>query len=157
MIITPKLTNLVAEAADADKEKSKCSLEQKVITNPSGGVGSLDGGESDTRGVENEEVLGVGNSEGGGEGLEDIIPETVSWVVDRCLEFYPKVGITCEGEENKMEMLVEGIANGRQQPIVEEGGTSTSYRGFDCYVNYDRGMSEVQQGKGRGRGRYGVL
>jgi hypothetical protein len=157
MIITPKLTKLVAEAADADKEKLKCSLEQKVMTNPSGGVGSLDGGESDIRGVENEEVLGVGNSEGGGEGLEDIIPETVSLVVERCLEFYPKVGITCEGDENKMKMLVEDIANGRQQPIVEKGGTSNSNRGFDRYVNYDRGMSEVQQGKGRGRGRYGVL
>jgi hypothetical protein len=28
---------------------------------------------------------------------------------------------------------------------------------LDCFVNYDRGMSDVQRGKGRGRGRHGVL
>jgi hypothetical protein len=78
--------------------------------------------------METEEVLGVGNSEVGDEGLEDIIPETVSnsWVVDSCLEFYPKVGITCEREEKNFKMLVEGIENARQQPVVEEGGISTS-------------------------------
>ena len=42
--------------------------------------------------------------------------------MDRFLEFYPKVGVTCEGEEKNMKMLLEGIENGRQQPIVEEGG-----------------------------------
>jgi hypothetical protein len=28
---------------------------------------------------------------------------------------------------------------------------------LDCFVNYDSGMSDVQQGKGKGRGRHGVL
>jgi hypothetical protein len=132
-------------------------MEQKVTTSVIEGIGSFAGDKSGTCGMENEEVLGVGNSEVGEEGLEDIIPETVSWAVDRCLEFFPKMGITCEGEEKNMRVLVECIANGRQQPIVEEGGIATSSRGFDCYVNYDRGMSEVQQGKGRGRGNHGVL
>jgi hypothetical protein len=77
--------------------------------------------------------------------------------VDSCLEFYPKVGITCEGEKKNMKVLLEVIEKTRQQLVVEEGGISTSSRGFDCYVNYDRGMSDVQQGKGRGRGRHGVL
>jgi hypothetical protein len=132
-------------------------MEQKVTTSVIEGIGSFAGDKSGTCGMENEEVLGVGNSEVGEEGLEDIIPETVSWAVDRCLEFFPKMGITCEGEEKNMRVLVECIANGRQQPIVEEGGIATSSRGFDCYVNYDRGMLEVQQGKGRGRGNHGVL
>jgi hypothetical protein len=91
--------------------------------------------------------------------LEDIISEIVSnsWVVESCLQFYPKVGITCEGEEKNMEMLLEDIENNRQKPVVEKEGISTSHRGFDCYVNYDRGMAEGQQSKGRGRGRLGVL
>jgi hypothetical protein len=120
-------------------------------------VESFAGDKSGMYGVENEEVLGVGNSEVVEEGLEDIIPETVSQVVDSCLEFYPKMGITCEGKEKNMRKLVECIANGRQQPIVEEGGIATSSRGFDRYVNYDRGMSEVQQVRERGRGNHGVL
>ena len=77
--------------------------------------------------------------------------------MDNCLEFYPKVGITFEGEEKNMKVLLEGIENTRRQPVVEEGGISTSSRGFDCYVNYDKGMADVQQGKGRGRGRLAVL
>jgi hypothetical protein len=157
MIVIPKITISVAESADVVKEKMKGRMEQKVTTNLFEGVGSFAGDKSGTCGMETEEVLGVGDSKVGDEGLEDVIPETVSWVVDRCLEFYPKVGITCEGEEKNMKVLVEDIVNGRQQPVVEEGGISTSSRGFDCYVNYDRGMSEVQQGQGRGRGRYGVL
>jgi hypothetical protein len=157
MITIPKITISVVESVDANKEKMKGRMKQKFTTNLSEGVGSFVGDKSGMCGVETEEVLGVGNSEVGDEGLEDIIPKTVSWVVDSCLEFYPKVGVTCEGEEKNMKMLLEGIENGRQQPIVEEGGISTSSRGFDCYVNYDRGMSEVQQGKGRGRGRHGVL
>ena len=57
----------------------------------------------------------MGNSEVGDAGLEDASPETVSnsRVVDSCLEFYPKVGITCEGEEKKMKMLLKGIENAR--------------------------------------------
>jgi hypothetical protein len=143
----PEIIISVAESAEADKE------------NLSDGGGSFAGDKSDTCVMESEEVLGVGNSEVGDEGLEDIIPEIVSnsWVVESCLEFYPKVGITCEGEEKNMEMLLEGIENTRQQPVVEKGGISTSPRGFDCYVNYDRGMADGQQGKGRGRGRLGVL
>jgi hypothetical protein len=66
--------------------------------------------------------------------------------VESCLEFYPKVGITCWGEEKNLKMLVEDIENNRQQPV-----------NYDCYVNYDRGMANVQQGQGRGRGRFGVL
>ena len=147
MITTPGITNSVAELADADKE------------NISDGVGSFAGNKSGTCVMENEEILGMGNSEVGDEGLENITPEMVSniWVVDSCLEFYPKVGITCEGEEKNMKVLLEGIEKTRQQPVVEEGGMSISSRGFDCYVNYERGMADVQQGKGRGRGRFGVL
>jgi hypothetical protein len=143
----PETTIAVAECSEADEE------------NFSDGVGLFAEDKSGTCVMETEEVLGVGNSEVGDEGVEDIIPEIVSnsWVVESCLEFYPKVGITCEGEEKNMKMLVEDIANNRQQPVVEEGGISTSSIGFDCYVNYDRGMANVQQGQGRGRGRFGVL
>ena len=107
MFTIPEITISVDESADADKEKAKCRMEQKVTTNLSEGVGSFAGDKSGTCVVETEEVLGVGDSEVGDEGLEDIIPETVSnsWVVDSCLEFYPKVGITCEGEEKNMKML----------------------------------------------------
>jgi hypothetical protein len=157
MIIRPEIANSVNESADVDKEKTKGRREQKVTTNLSEGIGLSAGDKSGMYVMETEEVLGVGNSEDGNGGLEDVIPETVSWVVDSCLEFYPKVGITCEGDEKNMKILVEDIANGRQQPVVEEGGISTSSKGFDRYVNYDRGMLEVQQGKGRGMGRYSVL
>jgi hypothetical protein len=130
MITIPRITISIAESefADADKEKTKCRMEQKVTTNLSEGVGSFAGDKSGMCVMETEEVLGVGNSEVGDEGLEDIIPETVSnsWVVDSCLEFYPKVGITCEREEKNFKMLVEGIENARQHPVVEEGGISTS-------------------------------
>jgi hypothetical protein len=143
LIIIPEITISVAESTNVDKEKTKGRMEQKVTTNLSERVGSFAGDKSGTCEMETEEVLGVGDSEVGDEGLEDVIPETISWVVDSCLEFYPKVGITCEGEEKNMKMLVEDIANGRQQPVVEERGIPTSSRGFDCYVNYDRGMSEV--------------
>jgi hypothetical protein len=143
----PEITISVAECAEADEE------------NPSDGVGLFAEDKSGTCVMETEQVLGVGNSEVGDEGLEDIIPEIVSnsWVVESCLEFYPKVGITCEGEEKNMKILVEDIANNRQQPVVEEGGISISFRRFDSYVNYDRGMANVKQGQGRGRGRFGVL
>jgi hypothetical protein len=157
MIIRPEIAISVNESADVDKEKTKGRREQKVTTNLSEGVGLSAGDKSGMYVMETEEVLGVGNSEDGNGGLEDVIPETVSWVVDSCLEFYPKVGITCEGDEKNMKILVEDIENGRQQPVVEEGGISTSSKGFDRYVNYDRGMLEVQQGKGRGMGRYSVL
>ena len=74
--------------------------------------------------------------------------------------------VTCEGEENKMEMLLKDIENARNQPVVEAGGMSTSacasrgvreLKRLDCFVHYDRGMSEVQRVKGRGRGHHGVL
>jgi hypothetical protein len=42
--------------------------------------------------------------------------------VDSCLEFYPKVGITCEGENKNMKVLLEVIEKTRQQLVVEEGG-----------------------------------
>jgi hypothetical protein len=87
-------------------------------------------------------------------------------VVFSDLEFYPKVGVTCEGEENNMKMLLKGIEDARKQPDVEAVGMSSSARvsrrvrelkKLDCFVNYDSGMSDVQQGKGKGRGRHGVL
>jgi hypothetical protein len=132
----PEITISAVECAEADEE------------NFSDGVGLSTEDKSGTCVMETEEVLGVGNSEVGDEGSEDIIPEIVSnsWVVESCLEFYPKVGITCEGKEKNLKMLVEDIENNRQQPV-----------NYDCYVNYDRGMANVQQGQGRGRGRFGVL
>ena len=62
--------------------------------------------------------------------MEDIASDTVSnsWVIDSCLEFYPKVGVTCEGKENNMKMLLKGIEDARKQPVVEEVGTSNSAR-----------------------------
>ena len=84
------------------------------------------------------------------------------------MEFYPKVGVTCEGEENNMKRLIKGIEDARPQPNVEGEGISNSnsawvfrqireLRKLDNYVNYDRDMSDVQLGKGRGRGRKRVL
>jgi hypothetical protein len=132
----PESTISVVECAEADEEN----------LSDGGGLSAED--KSGTCVMETEEVLGVGNSEVGDEGSEDIIPEIVSnsWVVESCLEFYPKVGITCEGKEKNLKMLVEDIENNRQLPV-----------NYDCYVNYDRGMANVQQGQGRGRGRFGVL
>jgi hypothetical protein len=66
MITIPEITISVAESPDADKE------------NLSDGVGSFDGDKSGTCVMKTEEVLMVGNSEVGDEGLENIIPETVS-------------------------------------------------------------------------------
>jgi hypothetical protein len=131
--------NISDESAEVDKE------------NMAVGVGSFAGYKTGT--------YVMGNSEVGDEGLENITPEQDSnnWVVDRCLEFYPKVGVTCEGEEKNMKMIFEDIEKTRQQSIVVEGGISTSSSGFDCYVNYERGMADVQQVQGRGRGRFGVL
>jgi hypothetical protein len=112
------------------------------------------------------ELLGVG--QGVDAGLEDIASGSVpnSWVADSCMEFYPKVGVTCEGEENNMKSLIKDIEEARQQPVVEGEGISNNARvsrqmrelkKLDNYVNYDRGMSDVQLGKGRGRGKKGVL
>jgi hypothetical protein len=112
------------------------------------------------------ELLGVG--QGVDAGLEDIASGSVpnSWVVDSCMEFYPKVGVTCEGGENNMKSLITIIEEARQQPVVEGEGVPNNARvsrqmrelkNFDNYVNYDRGMSDVQLGKGRGRGKKGVL
>jgi hypothetical protein len=115
MITTPEATISVFESDGADKEKVECRMEKKVTANLSEGVGSYAEDMSGTCVMETEEILGVDNFEVGDEGLTDIIPETVSnsWVVDSCLEFYPKVGITCEGEEKNMKMLLNGIENAR--------------------------------------------
>ena len=66
MITISGITISVAEADHADKE------------NISDGVGSFVGNKSGTCVMENEEILGVGNSEVGDEGLENIIPKMVS-------------------------------------------------------------------------------
>jgi hypothetical protein len=154
----PEMSPEVIRAVATERREQKGpEISPKLIPEIRSPVESFARDKSGMYGVENEEVLWVGNFEVGEEGLEDIIPETVSRVVDSCLEFYSKMGITCEGKEKNMRKLVECIANGRKQPIVEEGGIATSSRGFDCYVNYDRGMSEVQQVRGRGRGNHGVL
>jgi hypothetical protein len=156
--MSPELSPEVIRAVAKERREQKGpEISPELIPEIRSPIESFAGDKSGMYGVKNEEVLGVGNSEVGEEGLEDIIPETVSRVVDSCLEFYPKMGITCEGKEKNMRKLVEYIANGRQQPIVEEGGIATSSRGFDCYVNYDRGMPKVQQVRGRGRGNNGVL
>jgi hypothetical protein len=116
--------------------------------------------------VETDELLGVG--EGVDAGLEDIAPDSSSnnWVIDTCMEFYPKVGVTCEGKESNMKRLFKDIEDARQQPDVEEEGITNSaqvsrqmreLKKLDTYVNYERGRSDVQLGKGRGRGRKGVL
>jgi hypothetical protein len=113
--------NISDESAKVDKESiSVAECAEADEENLSDGVGLFAEDKSGTCEMETEEVMGVGNSEVGDEGLEDKIPEIVSnsWVVESCLEFYSKVGITCEGEEKNMKMLVEVIENNRQQPVV---------------------------------------
>ena len=148
---------------DADMEGEECRREQK-------GLKELE----EVHGVENEnacvgdieELMGAG--QGVDTGLEDIVSGSMSnsWVIDSCMEFYPKVGVTCEGEENNMKMLLKGIEDARKQSDVEGVGMSNRARvsrqmrelkNLNCFVNYDRGTLDVQQGKGRGRGRHGVL
>jgi hypothetical protein len=74
--------------------------------------------------------------------------------------------LTCEGENDKMEALLNDIEDSRKQPVIELGGSfacvaatkgSRELKRLDCSVNYDKGLSEVKQGKGRGRGRHGGL
>jgi hypothetical protein len=115
---------------------------------------------------EMEGNLVVGNYVDGEDGSEEAIPVSRSWVVDSCLEFYPKIGLTCEGENDKMEALLNDIEDSRKQPVIELGGSfacvsvtrgSRELKRLDCSVNYEKGLLEVKQGKGRGRGRHGGL
>lgn len=46
---------------------------------------------------EMEGNLVAGNFVNGEDGSEEAIPVSRSWIVDSCLEFYPKIGLTCEG------------------------------------------------------------
>ena len=165
MINPPEINVAVVESDVADKEDENCRMVQKVSKGLSKGVGSYAEDVLGTCMVETEEILRVSNSVGGDAGL--ILGNVSnSWVIDSCLGFYPKVGVTCEGEENNMKRLIKDMEDARQQISVEGEGISNSARvskqirelkKLDNYVNYDRGRSEVQLGKGRGRGRKGVL
>ena len=64
-----------------------------------------------------------------------------------------------------MEALLNDIEDSRKQLVTELGGSfacvsttrgSRALKRLDCSVNYDKGLSEVKQGKGR-RGRHGGL
>jgi hypothetical protein len=121
-MINPSETNIaVVESDVADKEDQDCRMEQKVSKDLPEGVGSYAEDVLGTCVVEIEEILGVSNLVVGDAGL---IPYNVSssWVIDSCLEFYPKVGVACEGEENNVKLLLKDIEKARKHPVVEAGG-----------------------------------
>ena len=51
-------------------------------------------------------------------GLEEIGPEMVSscWVVENCLDFCPKIGLTDEGRKEDLVALFHSIEESRVQP-----------------------------------------
>jgi hypothetical protein len=115
LINTPETILASMEFDEVDKEGEVLKMEQKFTTDLSEGVGVHAEEESGTCMGETEENSGVGNLVDGDASLEDIMPDNVSnrWVIDSCLEFYPKMGVTCEGEANKMEMILKDIENAR--------------------------------------------
>jgi hypothetical protein len=70
----------------------------------------------------------VGNFVNGKDGTEATILDKVSssWVIDSCIDFYPKIGLTYEGEKDKMEALLNDIEDSRKQPVTELGGISSN-------------------------------
>jgi hypothetical protein len=139
---------------------------QKPLINISEGAGSSNN-EGPCPGMfEIEGNLGASKIAIGEDGSEKTIPMSRSWVIDSCIEFYPKIGLTCEGKNDKMEALFNDIKESRKQTVTDLGGISAcvtttrgsrELKGLECSVNYDKGLLEVKQGKGRGRGRHGGL
>ena len=64
----------------------------------------------------------------GAAGLEDIGPEMVStcWVVENCLDFCPKIGLTDEGRKEDLVALFHSIEESRVQPDFDWGGNSAN-------------------------------
>jgi hypothetical protein len=63
------------------------------------------------------------------EGSTRCSPGKVStcWVIESSKEFYPKIGLSCEGEEDKLMVLFNELEESREQPVADLGGISSSF------------------------------
>jgi hypothetical protein len=154
------------DEGEAGEKRQLTRVMQKPPIDISEGAGSSNDNGPCPGMFEKERNLGAEKFVNGEDGSAGSIPVSRSWVIDSCIEFYPKIGVTCEGENDKMEALLNDIEASREQPVTEMGGIfscvtatrgSRELKSLDCSVNYDKGLSKAKQGKGRGRGRHGGL
>jgi hypothetical protein len=99
-------------------------------------------------------------------GLEEIGSEMVSstWVVEKCLDFCPKVGISDDGRKEDLGALFHSIEDTRGQPESDRQGISVStpapkgkneLKRLACSLEGSQTKSVSR--RGRGRGRHGGL
>jgi hypothetical protein len=63
------------------------------------------------------------------EGSARCSPGKVStcWVIKSSKEFYPKIGLSYEGKEDKLMVLLNKLEKSKEQPVADLGGISSSF------------------------------
>ena len=91
------------------------------------------------------------------EGSTRCSPDKVStcWVIESSKAFYPKIGMSCDGEEDKLMVLFNKLEESREQPVANLGGISSNFPASKGCRELKRLDWLMKVDKVTGRGRHG--